>query len=158
MPVARQREHRYEVEVLWTGNTGSGTQTYTGYERSHEVRCAGKPVLLGSSDPAFRGDASRWNPEELLLTALSACHMLSYLHLCASAGIVVTEYVDRAEGVMEESGSGGRFTGVILRPLVTVQSQDDVQQALHLHEPAHKNCFIANSVNFPLECKPSVRV
>lgn len=152
------REHRYEIELLWTGNTGTGTAAYTGYERSHEVRVAGKPVLPASSDPAFRGDAARWNPEELLLTALSSCHMLSYLHLCASAGVVVTHYLDSAEGLMTESGGGGRFTRATLKPVVTVQTQDQVQQALELHHAAHNACFIANSVNFPVECKPTVRV
>lgn len=158
MPVSRSREHQYTVEVLWTGNTGTGTATYAGYERSHEVRASGKPPLVASSDPAFRGDRARWNPEELLLAALSSCHMLSYLHLCANAGVVVTHYVDNADGCMIESGAGGRFTKVVLNPLVTVTDQDHVQQALELHDAAHHNCFIANSVNFPVECKPTVRV
>lgn len=158
MPVARSREHRYAVEVVWTGNTGTGTQTYAGYERSHEVRAPGKSTLLASSDPAFRGDTSRWNPEELLVCALSSCHMLSYLHLCANAGVLVTEYVDNPEGFMIETGHGGRFTRVVLCPLVTVVDQERVQQALELHEAANHACFIASSVNFPVECKPTVRV
>src|SRR5687767_11345840 len=108
------REHRYAVTVEWTGNLGSGTSAYRAYARDHEIRASGKPAIPGSSDPAFRGDPARWNPEELLVGALAACHKLWYLHLCAEAGIVVTSYVDRAEGVMvEEADGSGRFTGAV---------------------------------------------
>ena len=102
------KEHRYQLEVAWTGNRGSGTSGYDSYGREHEIRAPGKPGLPGSSDPAFRGDPARWNPEELLVASLSACHMLWYLHLCADAGIVVAEYVDRAEGIMAETRPGSR--------------------------------------------------
>ena len=118
------REHHYRVAVRWTGNTGSGTEHYRSYSRSHEIACPAapdKPVIPGSSDPAFRGDLNRWNPEELFVAALSACHKLWYLHLCAAAGIVVESYVDEAEGVMMESDDGsGRFTSVTLRPRVSI--------------------------------------
>jgi organic hydroperoxide reductase OsmC/OhrA len=145
--------HRYSVTVKWTGNTGTGTSSYRNYERQHEISGNGqKPIILGSSDPAFRGDAARWNPEELLVAALSACHKLSYLHLCAVSGIVVVDYIDQAEGFMEESPDGsGHFQKVILRPAVKLAPGSDVAKAQELHHEAHAKCFIAKSVNFPVE-------
>ncbi|TAM60505.1 OsmC family peroxiredoxin [bacterium] len=151
------REHRYTTTVTWTGNSGTGTSSYRAYDRSNEIAAAGKPAILASSDPHFRGDAARYNPEELLVAALSSCHMLSYLHVCASAGIVVTRYVDAAEGSMTESGDGGgHFTRVVLHPQITVQAGADLAQARALHHDAQAKCFIANSVNFPVECEPSI--
>ena len=145
------KQHHYEVQISWTGNLGQGTSGYRAYGRNHEISAAGKPVLHGSSDPAFRGDPSRYNPEDLLVAALSACHMLSYLHLCAVNDLVVTAYVDRASGVMEERPDGsGVFIEVTLRPEVTVSVESDTAKALSLHEEAHHLCFIANSVNFPV--------
>lgn len=155
-----QREHHYAVAVEWTGNTGDGTAGYRAYERRHEITAPGlpKPGIPGSSDPAFRGDGARWNPEELLVAALSACHELWYLHLCADAGIIVTGYVDHAEGVMaEEADGGGRFRRVVLRPAVTVAAGSDVATARALHERAHALCYIARSVSFPVEHQPDVR-
>jgi organic hydroperoxide reductase OsmC/OhrA len=151
--------HRYAVTVQWTGNSGTGTSGYRNYERRHEISAgAAKPPIAGSSDPAFRGDPARWNPEELLVAALSACHQLSYLHLCADAGIVVLEYVDAAEGVMEETADGSaHFQSVVLRPKVTIASGCDVAKAEALHGPAHAKCFIANSVNFPVQHEPETR-
>jgi len=150
--------HRYETTVRWTGNTGSGTSNYRSFERAYEISADGqKPKILGSSDPVFRGDPGRWNPEELLVAALSACHKLWYLHLCAMAGIVVTEYVDHAEGVMEERDDGsGRFQRVILKPEVRIVPASDVTKARELHSEAHKKCFIANSVNFPVDHEPEI--
>jgi len=143
------RSHNYEIRLAWSGNLGEGTASYRGYSRNHEIRAEGKPLLAGSSDPAFRGDPSRYNPEELLVASLSACHMLSYLHLCAVNGVVVTGYVDRASGVMEERCDGrGALTEVMLRPEVTVSANSDAAKALSLHEEGHHLCFIANSVNF----------
>lgn len=150
--------HHYRVETEWTGNRGSGTQSYRGYERSHAIRVAGKPVLAGSSDPAFRGDASRHNPEDLLVAALSSCHMLSYLHMAAMAGVVVTAYTDAAEGTMETDEQGGRFVEVVLRPLVTIGADSDPAKAEAAHEDAHHACFIANSVKFPVRCEPRIVV
>lgn len=146
------------MTVKWTGNDGRGTTHYTSYQRSHDILSkAQKPPIEGSSDPAFRGDVSRWNPEELLVASLSACHQLWYLHLCAQAGVVVLGYVDRAEGLMEESSDGsGRFVRVTLRPEVTVSAASDKLKALELHDMAHKKCFIANSVNFPVHHEPNV--
>ena len=152
------REHRYSVTVTWTGNTGPGTSTYRSYERVHEISAEGKPAIGVSSDPVFRDDRTRWNPEELLVAALSSCHQLWYLHLCADAGIVVVEYVDHAEGWMEETPDGsGQFTRVVLRPKVTI-SAGDAAKAKELHHEAHAKCFIARSVNFPVENEPEIAV
>ena len=148
--------HRYAVKVEWTGNLGPGTSSYRAYSRNHAITAEGKPAIAGSSDPAFRGDASRWNPEDILVSALSACHMLSYLHLCAVSGIVVEAYEDAASGEMEETADGGgRFTAAVLRPRVTI-SAGDPGLARALHEKAHHLCFIASSVDFPVTCEPEV--
>lgn len=152
------RQHHYAVRIEWTGNRGEGTSAYRAYERSHDISAPGKPVIAGSADPAFRGDAARWNPEDLLVASLSACHMLWYLHLCAGGGIVVTGYSDDAAGAMSESADGGRFTEVVLRPTVTLAAGADLERARRLHEQAHASCFIANSVNFPVRCEPTLRV
>jgi organic hydroperoxide reductase OsmC/OhrA len=151
------REHHYRVTVTWTGNHGEGTSGYRSFGREHEVSADGKPSLPGSADPAFRGDPARWNPEELLVVALSQCHMLWYLHLCSANGIVVTSYVDEPDGTMaEEPGGGGRFTTVTLRPKVMITTPDLHDKAVELHAEAAKLCFIANSVNFPVHHEPVV--
>jgi organic hydroperoxide reductase OsmC/OhrA len=154
------RNHCYRVTVTWTGNAGNGTSDYRAYERTYEVSAAGeKQVIYGSSDPGFRGDDTRWNPEELLVASLSACHKLWYLHLCADAGIQVVAYVDQAEGWMQERPDGsGYFERVVLRPEVTITRAGDLEAAERLHEMAHRKCFIANSVNFPVEHEPKTRV
>ena len=151
--------HEYEVQVTWTGNRGAGTSGYRAYSRAHEVSATGKAIIQGSSDPAFRGDPDRWNPEELLVASLSQCHMLWYLHLCATDGVVVTSYVDRPIGTMQESdGQGGRFVEVVLRPRVTVAAPAMVARAEALHAEANRLCFIANSLNFPVRHRPEVVV
>jgi organic hydroperoxide reductase OsmC/OhrA len=151
-------KHAYAVEVSWTGNTGSGTSGYRSYRRTCEVRAAGKPALAGSADPHFRGDADRWNPEELLVAALAQCHLLSFLHAAAAAGVVVVDYSDAATGSMETAGNGGRMTSVVLHPVVTVASPAMVEQVPELHETAHRDCFIASSVNFPVRHEPVTHV
>lgn len=152
-------EHRYQVAVEWTGNRGEGTASYRGYGRDHSIRIEGKPELAGSSDPAFRGDPARHNPEDLFVASLSTCHMLWYLHLCSEAGVVVTGYRDRAEGVMETGADGGgRFRSVTLRPEVTIAPGSDADKARALHKPANARCFIANSVNCPVGHEPTVTV
>jgi organic hydroperoxide reductase OsmC/OhrA len=141
------REHNYATTVLWTGNTGEGTKTYRSYSRNFTLTAPGKPELLGSSDHAFRGDGDRYNPEEMLVAALSSCHMLSYLHLCAVNDIVVLTYEDTASGSMQERPDGsGFFTHVQLNPKVTISSDSDAALAESLHHKAHELCFIANSV------------
>jgi organic hydroperoxide reductase OsmC/OhrA len=151
------KQHTYLTQVDWTGNTGEGTRTYKGYGRDHTIVSDGKPPIMASSDPAFRGDATRYNPEELLVASLSACHMLWYLHLCAANQVTVIEYSDRASGVMEEAEDGaGAFVRVELRPVVTILAGEDRAKALALHGEAHRYCFIANSVKFPVEVTPEI--
>jgi organic hydroperoxide reductase OsmC/OhrA len=150
--------HEYKTTLRWTGNLGTGTSTYRAYSRNHEITAPGKATLLqGSSDAHFRGDASRYNPEDLLVASLSACHMLSYLHLCAINNVVVTAYHDDATGTMAGNPDGsGQFTEVVLHPRVTVTPESDTATALHLHEEAGNLCFIARSVNFPVRHEPFI--
>jgi organic hydroperoxide reductase OsmC/OhrA len=151
------KHHTYEVHVDWTGNDGQGTKTYKGYRRYHTITSQGKPQIPGSSDPSFRGDPSRYNPEELLVASLSACHMLWYLHLCSVNKVTVVEYEDAASGVMEEADDGsGRFDRVLLKPKVKISAGDDQAKALALHSEAHHLCFIARSVNFSVEIEPEI--
>lgn len=151
-------QHHYRVDVEWTGNRGSGTDGYRNYDRDHVIRIGGKPVIHGSADPTFHGDASRHNPEDMLVTALSACHMLSYLHMATKAGVVVIAYRDAAEGSMVTEGAVGRFAEVVLRPVVTISAASDSAKAEAAHHDAHHACFIANSVNFPVRCEPRIVV
>jgi organic hydroperoxide reductase OsmC/OhrA len=152
-------EHRYAVTVRWTGNRGEGTATYRGYSRDHDIEVPGLPVLKGSADPTFHGDRTRYNPEQLLLTALSQCHMLSFLHVAVKHGVVVTAYQDRAEAVMRTNRDGsGEFESATLRPEVTVAAAVDPALMEQLHEEANKVCFIARSVNFPVLHEPAVSV
>ncbi len=152
-----RRTHRYDLTMTWTGNRGSGTSGYRDYGRDHVISADGRPELAGSSDPAFRGDKTRWNPELELVAALSQCHMLSYLHVCAAAGVVVTGYEDAPYGLMAETtDGGGHFTEVVLRPRVTVAEPAMADAAQALHEEASEKCFIASSVNFPVRHEPTV--
>jgi len=151
------KTHSYPIRMRWTGNTGQGTRDYRSYERAHEYSVAGKPVIPGSSDPNFRGDRTRYNPEELLVMSLSSCHMLWFLHLCADSKIEVVGYEDAAIGTMvEDHERGGFFTDVVLRPRVTLAKGSDATRAQSLHERAHHLCFVANSVNFPVRCEPEI--
>ena len=153
------RDHHYDVRLEWTGNGGSGTTSYAGYQRAYVLRANNKPAIMGSSDPQFRGDAARWNPEDLLVASLSACHHLWYLHLCADAGINVLAYSDDASGVMAENSDGsGQFTAVVLRPTVTIAAGGDREKARTLHHEAAKLCFIARSMNFPVGHEPTIIV
>ncbi|MDR3512334.1 MAG: OsmC family protein [Caulobacteraceae bacterium] len=150
-----EKQHRYRATIVWTGNRGAGTTGYRDYGREHEISVPAKPAIPGSSDPAFRGDPARWNPEELLVASLSACHQLWYLHLCSAAGVVVERYEDEAEGVMAEEADGsGRFVSVTLRPCIALAPGADLARAEALHHQAHACCFIANSVNFPVVVEP----
>jgi len=155
-------EHGYHVTVRWTGNLGPGTTGYRAYGRDHEISGAaeGQPVIPGSADPAFRGDPLRWNPEELLVASLAQCHMLWYLHLCATHGVVVTDYTDEARGEMalDPAGGGGQFREVELRPRVTVAEAGMADKARALHAEVPALCFIARSVNFPVRHTPVIEV
>jgi len=149
------KSHQYRATIVWTGNKGTGTSGYRDYERNHTVSIDGKADILASSDPSFRGDKTRHNPEELFVASLSSCHMLWYLHLCAEGGIVVTAYEDQAEGTMAENADGsGQFTEVVLRPRVTLADPSLAEKAKKLHDNAHHMCFIARSCNFPVRHSP----
>lgn len=150
--------HIYKSKITWTGNTGSGTSDYKSYERSHTISIEGKTDISATSDPAFRGDKTKHNPEELFLSSLSSCHMLWYLHLCATAGINVLSYEDNAIGIMEEFSNGsGKFTEVTLHPAVVVADTTQIDKANKLHHDANKMCFIANSCNFEVKHMPSCK-
>jgi organic hydroperoxide reductase OsmC/OhrA len=150
------KQHRYQLEIEWTGNRGGGTTSYREYDRDHIIRIQGKNDLPASADPAFRGDPSKYNPEDLLVAAISGCHMLWYLHLCASAGIVVMKYVDRPEGIMEEDpANGGRFRLVTLHPEISLLDISRKEEADRLHTEAHRQCFISNSCNFEIRHEAS---
>jgi organic hydroperoxide reductase OsmC/OhrA len=152
-------QHDYKLTVRWTGNTGTGTSNYKAYDRSHTIEIENKADISGSSDPAFRGDKTKHNPEELFLASLSSCHLLWYLHLCAEAGVIVTDYVDNATGIMVETvDGGGHFTEVTLNPIVTVAEKSMIEKASELHKKANELCFIANSVNFPVRHEPTCKI
>ena len=146
-----RQQHHYVSKLSWTGNRGSGTATYRGYDRSHTIIIEGKPAILCSSDAAFRGDPARHTPEDLLLASLSSCHMLWYLHLCAEAGIIVNGYEDEAKATMvvEEDG-GGQFAEAHLYPRVWIYNTEKEGEAIALHKRANELCFIARSCNFPI--------
>ncbi|MGL6338076.1 MAG: OsmC family protein [Waterburya sp.] len=157
--MADHKTHHYQAQVLWTGNNGQGTSSYKAYDRNYEITVEGKPAILGSSDPAFRGDKTKYNPEELLVASLSSCHMLWYLNLCATKSVVVTDYLDQPEGTMLEDKDGnGHFKEVILNPVVTITPTSDQETAEQLHEQAHRFCFLANSMNFPVRCQSSIQI
>ena len=151
-------DHHYALGLTWTGNRGTGTSGYRDYARDCVLVADGKPDLLGSADPTFRGDRARWNPEELLLAALAQCHLLSYLHSAVNHGIVVTGYSDQPVGTMSQVGQGGRFTSVVLRPRVTISDPSQVDLAREIHHEASDNCFIAASVSFPVTHEPEILV
>lgn len=146
-------EHKYNLKVTWTGNSGTGTSGYTEYERSHLIEAEGKPTLLASSDTPFRGDNSKYNPEDFLVASISTCHMLWFLHLCADAGIIVTDYTDEPQGILKIGNVGevSKFSIVTLHPKVKISDSSRIEEANALHHEAHKKCFISNSVNFPVE-------
>jgi organic hydroperoxide reductase OsmC/OhrA len=147
-----KKTHAYQTALHWSAGSGEGTVNYRSYSRNFTIEAGGKPPIGGSSDPAFRGDPARYNPEELLVASLSSCHMLWYLHLCAVNGVVVTEYRDSASGEMHENDDGsGQFARVVLRPKVTLHEGSDAAKARELHHKAHEMCFIARSVTFPVE-------
>jgi organic hydroperoxide reductase OsmC/OhrA len=155
----RKHAHDYKARLVWDGNLGDGTSTYTGYGRKYRVQFAGKPDLPGSADPIFRGDASVYNPEDLFVASLSSCHLLSYLALCARSKINVVAYEDDASGtlVLRPDG-GGKFESVTLRPSVTIAAGSDEKRALELHETAHDMCFIAASVSIPVQHEAVIKV
>lgn len=152
------KKHNYKIKVVWTGNEGKGTKSYKSYNRNHKILSDGKyDKIKGSADSSFLGDGSRYNPEDLFLSSLSACHMLWYLHLCSVHHIIVTKYSDNAQGIMEESQDGsGRFIQVTLNPEVKITNSSMLDKAKELHKEANKMCFIANSCNFKIHHKPNI--
>ena len=149
--------YNYLIKLKWTGNLGTGTQTYRDYSRDHVISVEGKPDLEASSDKAFRGNAERYNPEEMLVASVSSCHMLWYLHLCAVNGIIVIDYTDKAKGkLIENSDGSGRFEEIALYPTIVVSEKHMIEKALALHHDANKMCFIANSLNFPVKHFPMI--
>jgi organic hydroperoxide reductase OsmC/OhrA len=156
---SRKNAHDYKARLVWDGNLGTGTSSYTGYGRKYRVQFDGKPDLRGSADPMFRGDRDAYNPEDLFVAALSSCHLLSYLALCARSKISVTAYEDDASGTMVlRPDGGGSFESVTLRPKVTIAPGGDEKRALELHDTAHDLCFIAASVSVPVRHEPQIKV
>jgi organic hydroperoxide reductase OsmC/OhrA len=151
-------EHHYRATTIWTGASKGATTSYDAYSREYIVAIDGKLCIVGSADPCFRGNPSLHNPEDLLVSSLSACHMLSYLALCARAGIRVVSYVDEVEGQMADQQGKVRFTEVVLNPRVTIELGDSLERAQDLHHEAHEVCFIANSMAFPVRHQPTVLV
>ena len=152
-------EHHYQSHLTWDGNRGDGTATYQSYGREWRIEIEGKPALHGTADVAFRGVAEKHNPEDLFLAAISSCHMLSYLALCAKYRVNVVAYEDRATAMMKEnSRGGGRFEEVTLRPVVTIASEGQRQRALELHEKAHETCYIASSCSVPIHHEATIEV
>lgn len=153
------KKHQYQAIITWTGNSGTGTSSYTGYQRSHEISIENKVVIEASSDKAFRGDGTRHNPEDLFLSSIASCHMLWYLHLCADHNIIVDAYTDRAAGTMETTEDGsGKFVNITLHPEVTVTEEHMAELAVSLHHKAHEMCFLANSVNFEILVAPLIKI
>ena len=153
------KEHHYKTTLNWVGNQGTGTSNYRAYLRNHDIAVEGKPVIPASADPSFRGDPSRYNPEELLVSSLSGCHMLWYLHLCSVNGVIVVDYKDNATGTMAETEDGaGYFKEVTLYPEVTVTDTAMIDKANSLHHEANKMCYISNSVNFPVHHQSTCKV
>ena len=153
------KEHNYKLTALWTGNQGDGTKNIRTYDRSHTVTIQGKPELFLTTDNPHVGDKSKLNPEDLLVTALASCHLLSYLYACSLEGIVITSYADNAAGIMfENENGGGSFKEVTLNPICTVADESMVENAIELHHKAHEICYIANSVNFEVKCNPTCKV
>jgi organic hydroperoxide reductase OsmC/OhrA len=156
--MSASKTHTYRATTVWTGAEDGPTTDYQSYSRAYDIRVDGKADLPGSADPGFLGDATRHNPEDLMVGALSSCHMLWYLHLCSAKGVKVMSYEDAAEGLMAEAPGNGRFTEVTLRPMVTITADSDADRARALHRRAHDECFIANSINFPVHCAPEIKV
>lgn len=153
------KKHSYSTSIIWTGNSGSGTKGYNSYKRDHIIKANGKPEIAGSSDPSFMGDSSKYNPEELFLASLSACHMLWYLHLCSNHHITVVYYSDEAEATLiEEKDGSGKFDSVTLHPVVTITQSKQIDTARAIHNEANRMCFIANSCAVSVLHKPIIKV
>ena len=144
--------HRYQAHIAWTGSTADGIAAY---DRAHDATCppAATPLAL-TSDPAFRGDPAKLNPEQLLVLAASSCQMLSFLAVAARARIDVVAYEDDAEGVMPEDDQPLRITRIVLRPHITTKGDLDPDRLRKLVDTAHRHCFIANSLRTEIDIMP----
>ena len=156
--MSSERLHHYATRTVWRAGAQGPTRKDLAYSRDHVISAEGKPSMAGSADPAFGGNPDHYDPETMLVAALSSCHMLWYLHLCAVKGVEVHAYEDQPRGTMVETPRNGRFTEVVLQPTITIAPESDRDLALKLHERAHAECYIANSVNFPVRCEPSIQV
>ena len=153
------KTHEYPAKIVWTGNSGTGTSAYKAYERTWDMAAEDKAVINCSNDPLLGGDRLKYNPEDLLISAVASCHMLWYLHLCSQAGVVVTAYEDNPVGIGESEPSGaGQFIEAVLRPKITITAESDPQKAVTLHDEIHQYCYIARSINFPLRFEPEIIV
>lgn len=153
------QDHHYNITTEWTGKTAEGTKNVKKYNRTHTITNQGKPELILTTDNPHVGDKTKLNPEDLLVSSISSCHMLSYLYVCALEGIVITSYIDNANGIMTENVTGGgSFKEVTLNPVFSVADENMVEKAIELHHKAHEICYIANSVNFEIKCNPICKV
>lgn len=153
------KTHEYSSHLVWDAGSPAPPFAYKTYSRKHRISVAGKPDLALSADQVFHGDANRFNPEDLFVVALSSCHLLSYLAVCARNGIAIVAYEDSASGTMTIRPDGsGKFDEVTLRPVVTISAGADQKRALELHDEAHKQCFIASSVAIPVRHEATIKV
>lgn len=152
-------KHTFKAEANWTSKKDITDSSKRFYNKSHQVKIEGKPILDVSAAKAFKGDPELYNPEDLLLSSLVSCHMMSYLYVCSQNGIEVLEYSDNAEAALEVNPDGsGRFVEVKLFPKVKISNPDQIELALNLHFKANQLCFIANSCNFPVLHEASCEV
>ena len=167
--------HYFEARLSWTGASAAGSPSVAseagrtdgthftrvvipGGGREFRGDVAGKPSLFLSAAPEYRGDASRHNPEDLLVLSLATCHALAYLSLCAKCRLEVKSYEDHPLGELKKHDGAIRFTKVTLRPRVVFAPGADLARAEALHADARRFCFIANSVAFPVEHVPELSV
>lgn len=156
--MSNAKQHIYTSNIIWTGNQGTGTSAYKAYDRTWDMAAKGKPLVHCSNDPLLGGDSSKYNPEDLLLSALSSCHMLWYLHLCSLAGVIVLSYEDTPQAVGEVEASGkGKFLSAILKPKIIISAESNLKIATDIHDQIHEYCFIARSVNFPVTHEPEIK-
>lgn len=150
--------HIFKATLNWKPKEGENTQNPRNYTRDHEVKITDKKLLQLSAAKSFRGDTNLLNPEDLLLSAITSCHMMSYLYVCSQNQVEILSYSDNSEGILEVVGDGGSFERVDLNPVVTIKNPKDIELAKELHTKANELCFIANSCNFPIHHKAKILV
>ena len=144
-------KHLFKAKLNWNSIPKEVITNTKRYTKTHQIAIDGKEILNVSAAKAFKGDPNLYNPEDLLLSSVVSCHMMSYLYVCSQNDITVVSYQDNAEGTLEvlENGSG-RFVEIRLNPSVIIKEKEKIAQALSLHTKASELCFIANSCNFPI--------